>query len=138
MDDRSIPATRAARLARRLQRPGVLSGILQGLRGRRVGAPPSVPTGAPIPAVAPRPQPAPDGTGADDLPPAPVSTLHAKDEPAEGFPEIACSPNSGGLRRSVGGGCRALMGPLFQMNPIPDRRKPALPAVFAPRTVKFG
>jgi hypothetical protein len=64
----------------------------KGCADARVGAPPSVPTGAPIPAVAPRPQPAPDGTGADDLPPAPVSTLHAKDEPAEGFPEIACSP----------------------------------------------
>ncbi len=64
----------------------------KGCADARVGAPPLVSPGAPIPEVAPRPQPDAERAAEGDLPPAPVSTLNAGDEPAEGFPEIACSP----------------------------------------------
>ena len=61
----------------------------EGCADPQKGAPPDLKPGAPIPEVRPRPQGA---APAEAVRPAPVATHNAAEQPGEGFPEEACSP----------------------------------------------
>jgi len=54
------------------------------------GMPPELKPDAPIPEVKPRPQGVVHAEAGEE--PAPVQTHNATEQPKEGFPEIACSP----------------------------------------------